>query len=152
MTYKFCKHCKCRATPKVGFYTNHSSSGHTFPCNKSTPDTSAEDSLESDAIDATAPTGSHSAVEEIFEEGGELLTWEGFMSPMEDQPDKEATTELIVMSGSGTNEDEMENGDDKASGSAPGSIQVMVEGLQRTVRVHHAFVDNVGLEVLPELR
>ena len=63
-TYKLCKYCKCCATQKVGLYTNHSSSEHTFPRDRSTPDTD----------DATASAGTHSAVEEIVEEGGESLT------------------------------------------------------------------------------
>ena len=33
-TYQFCKHCKCRATGKVDFLINRSSSEHTFPYNR----------------------------------------------------------------------------------------------------------------------
>ena len=67
----------------MGFYTNHSSSEHTFPRNRSAPDASADESTKPSIDDAPAPAGSHSAVEEIIEEE-DRLAWEGFMSPMED--------------------------------------------------------------------
>ena len=31
VVWSWCKHCKCRATGKVGFFTKHSLSRHTFP-------------------------------------------------------------------------------------------------------------------------
>ena len=109
-TYKFCKHCKCRATGKVGFFTNHSSSEHTFPRNRPSADAVTDDTPSSEA-----PAGSHSAVEEDIDpegdNGGDLV-WEGFMSPVEDQPDEEATVELIVGHADGGDNDEEDNDED----------------------------------------
>lgn len=57
-TYEFCKHCKCRATGKAGFFNNHSSSEHNLPRNR--PSAGA---VTNDTPNSEAPPGSHSEVE-----------------------------------------------------------------------------------------
>ena len=58
-TCKCCKHCMCRATEKMRFFTNHSSSEHTFPCNRP-----AASAVTNATPTSGAPACSHSAVEE----------------------------------------------------------------------------------------
>lgn len=78
----------------MGFYTNHSSSAHTFPRNRS----SVNELVEEANVEETL-AGSHTAVEESLlldnKDGSCMLCWEGFMSPVENQPFEETMMELI---------------------------------------------------------
>ena len=95
--WSWCKHCKCRATGKVGFYTKHSSSSHTFPrrIDKTNP------SEESPAPAVETPAASLTEVDDAtIGDNEHSLAWEGFISPVEDVG--ETVVELIV--GFGSNE------------------------------------------------
>ena len=97
-------------TGKVGFFTNHYSSEYIFPRDR--PATAA---VNDDTPSSDAPAGSHSAVEESADLGydDDDLAWEGFMSSVENQPNEEATSELIVgsVNGGDRNDDDEANKD-----------------------------------------
>ena len=78
--WTFCKHCKCRATNRKGFWTKHTTANHIFPRNATSEARTSDNVPEEPTNEPPTenPSVSLTAVEDNDEENiSDSLAWEG---------------------------------------------------------------------------